>query len=260
MKDFETLEFDIKDKVAVVTLNRPKAANGLNAALAGELANVSKICDIDASIHVVILTANGRFFCAGGDIKEMASHGDNVGFAIKNLADDLHMAISTFSRMEKPLIVAVNGMAAGAGFSLAVTGDIVLAGESAAFTMAYTKAGLSPDGSSSYFLPRLIGLRRTQELMFTNRTLSAQEALDWGLVTRVVPDTDLIDAASKMAEQLASGSKGANATVKKLLLTSFTNTLETQMEVEGREISTRATSQDGREGISAFIEKRHPKF
>ena len=260
MSNFETLEFSIENKIATIALNRPKAANGLNSQLAFDLREASKICDTGSDIRAVILTANGRFFCAGGDIKHMASQGDNVGVAIKNLADDLHMAISTFARMEAPIIIAVNGMAAGAGFSLALAGDIVIASEAAGFTMAYTKAGLSPDGSSSYFLPRLVGLRRAQELMLTNRTLTASEALEWGIVTQVVPHDELISSAREIALRLAAGSRGANAAVKKLLLTSFTNSLETQMELEGREISSRAISPDGREGIAAFTEKRSPKF
>jgi len=158
------------------------------------------------------------------------------------------------------VIVAVNGMAAGAGFSLAISGDIVLASNKAAFVMAYTKAGLSPDGSSSYYLPRLIGLRRAQELMFTNRQLSATEAYEWGLINEVVDTDMLLKKAINIASELANGSVAANAAVKKLLLSSFENSLETQMEIEGREISERAKSDDGREGISAFIEKRKPDF
>ena len=257
---YETIEFKQDGRVALITLNRPKAANGLNAQLASDLKSAAKFCDTENDIRAVVLTGNGRFFCAGGDIKEMASHGDDVGPAIKRLADDLHLAISTFSRMEKPIITALNGMAAGAGFSLAIASDIVIASEAAGFTMAYTKAGLSPDGSSSYFLPRLVGLRRAQDLMLTNRKLSAQEAYEWGLVTRLVPADELMLSSMKLAHDLASGSKGANAAVKKLLLTSFNNSLETQMEIEGREISARAASSDGREGITAFVEKRPPDF
>ena len=258
--DFETLTFSQDSTVATITLSRPDAANGLNAQMASELKRVAQECDSRDDIRVVILTAAGRFFCAGGDIKEMSSHGDAVALRIKSLADDLHMAISTFSRMPKPLIIAVNGTAAGAGFSLAVSGDLVMASENAKFTMAYTKAGLSPDGSSSYFLPRLIGLRRTQDLMFTNRVLSAQEAYEWGLVTRVLPQDDLLKTARELAEELARGAPRSNAAIKALLRTSFTNGLETQMEIEGRKISACAGSPDGREGIEAFIEKRAPKF
>jgi len=256
----KTIEFEQDRQVAVITLNRPDAANGLNAQLAADLKKGAKFCDNTDTIRAIVLTANGRFFCAGGDIKFMSGQGDNIAAAVKGLADDLHLAISTFVRGSKPLIIAVNGMAAGAGFSLAVTGDIVIASDQAAFTMAYTKAGLSPDGSSSYFLPRLVGLRRAQDLMLTNRKLSAQEAFEWGLVTRLVPADELMPSAMNLAHDLASGSKGANAAVKKLLLTSFNNSLETQMEIEGREISARAASPDGREGITAFVEKRPPDF
>ena len=258
--NFNTLLFELDNCVAVITLNRPKSANGFNSALASDLKSAAKYCDSNPDIRAVLLTANGSFFCVGGDIKEMASHGDKVENEVKKLADDLHMAISTFARMEKPVVVAVNGMAAGAGFSLAISGDIVLTSDTAAFTMAYTKAGLSPDGSSSYYLPRLIGLRRAQELMLTNRTLTAEEALDWGLVTRLVPESELLESALGIAKELAMGSQRANAAVKKLLMTTFTNTLETQMEIEGREIAACAAAPDGREGISAFVEKRKPNF
>jgi 2-(1,2-epoxy-1,2-dihydrophenyl)acetyl-CoA isomerase len=169
-------------------------------------------------------------------------------------------ATSRFSRMRAPLVVAVNGTAAGAGMSLAVSGDLVLAADVAKFTMAYTAAGLSPDGSSSYFLPRLIGLRRTQELMLTNRRLSAQEAFEWGLVNRVVAADDLQQQARALAAQLAQGPTRAFGTVKRLLNESFTGTLETQMELEARGIAAMAGTPDGREGIQAFLEKRKPSF
>jgi 2-(1,2-epoxy-1,2-dihydrophenyl)acetyl-CoA isomerase len=190
----------------------------------------------------------------------MLSQGDAVGDAIKSLADDLHSAISILSRMQAALIVAVNGVAAGAGFSIAMVGDIVLAGESASFTMAYTRAGLCPDGSSSYFLPRLVGLRRAQELMLTNRTLSAAEACELGLVTRVVADDELQAEADKVARELAQGARLSTAYVKKLLLASAGNDLETQMELEGQLVAQCAASPDGREGIQAFVEKRKPDF
>lgn len=260
MTDYQTLEFDVKDRVAEITLSRPKAANGMNLKMAADLADAAKRCDAAPEIRAVIVTGSGAFFSAGGDIKAMASFGDDVSRQIKILADDLHMAISTFARMEAPVVTAVNGMAAGAGFSLAIGGDIVLADPAAKFVMAYTRAGLSPDGGSSYMLPRLIGLRRTQELMLLNRQLSADEAYDWGLVTQIVETGALMEQARKIASDLASGPVGANAAVKRLLLETFTNGLETQMEIEGRGISRCAGSRDGREGIAAFIEKRRPQF
>ncbi|MEP6343790.1 MAG: enoyl-CoA hydratase-related protein [Maricaulaceae bacterium] len=256
----KTLEFKIVDRVAVISLNRPEAANGINKLLASELTYVAKQCDNDSAVKAILLTGKGRFFSAGGDIKEMASYGADLGAKIKDLADDLHTAISTFSRMRAPVVVAVNGMAAGAGFSLSITGDIVLASDKASFMMAYTKSGLSPDGSASYFLPRLVGLRRAQDLMLTNKKLSAQQALEWGLITEVVEDDKLMERAMEVAKTLADGSVNANSAVKKLLLQSFNNSLETQMEIEGRAISKCARSNDGREGIAAFIAKRKPIF
>jgi 2-(1,2-epoxy-1,2-dihydrophenyl)acetyl-CoA isomerase len=179
---------------------------------------------------------------------------------LKELTTYLHAATSRFTRMNAPLVVAVNGTAAGAGFSLAASGDMVLIAESAKLTMAYTAAGLSPDGSSSFFLPRLIGLRRTQELMLTNRRLSAAEALEWGLVNQVVPDADLPRVASELAGQLARGATRAYGVVKSLLATAFQESLETQMELEARGIAAMAGSADGREGIAAFVAKRAAVF
>jgi 2-(1,2-epoxy-1,2-dihydrophenyl)acetyl-CoA isomerase len=144
--------------------------------------------------------------------------------------------------------------------SLAVSGEFALAAESAKLTMAYTGAGLSPDGSSTFFLPRLIGLRRTQELMITNRRLSAAEALEWGLLTKVVADDGLLEEAQALASQLAQGPTRAYGQVKQLLATSSSETLETQLELESRGIAAMAGSPDGREGIQAFVEKRAPKF
>ncbi len=260
MNSFEHIKFEKQGAIAKIELNRPDAANGLDTLMASELKQAARRCDGDPELKAVILSASGRFFCAGGDIKQMQSQGEAVGEAIKSLADDLHSAISILSRMQAALIVAVNGVAAGAGFSIAMVGDIVLAGESASFTMAYTRAGLCPDGSSSYFLPRLVGLRRAQELMLTNRTLSAAEACELGLVTRVVADDELQVEADRFASELAGGARLSTAYVKKLLLASAGNDLETQMELEGQLVAQCAASPDGREGIQAFVEKRKPDF
>ena len=260
MKPFENIVFEKQAAIARIGLNRPDAANGLDSLMASELKQAARLCTDDPELKVVILSASGRFFCAGGDIKEMLSHGDQVADAVKALADDLHAAISILSRMQAALIVAVNGVAAGAGFSLSLVGDIVLAAESSSFTMAYTRAGLCPDGSSSYFLPRLVGLRKAQELMLTNRTLSAQQAYDLGLVTRVVADDELSAQSEQLASELAAGARLSTAYVKHLLLASSGNDLETQMELEGQLVSRCADSADGREGIQAFVDKRHPDF
>ena len=259
MTTYQTLTFEQAGPITRIVLNRPDAANGIDDTLAAELADAAVRCDVPET-KVVLLTGAGRFFCAGGDLKAMAASPLGTSRFVKGIADDLHRAISTFARMDAVLIVAVNGVAAGAGFSLAMLGDLVLAAESSSFTMAYTKAGLSPDGSSSYYLPRLVGVRRTQELMLTNRRLSAAEALEWGLVTEVVPGDELAGRADALAAEMASAAGASNAAVKKLLLVSFGNGLEEQMEIEGRTIAACAAHADGREGIDAFLNKRAPKF
>ncbi len=257
---YNTIQLDYQDRVAILRLNRPENANGLNGQMACELAHASRLLSQDSQVKVLMLTGNGNFFCAGGDIKAMSEFGEDVAMGLKGIADDLHQTISNLSRMAAPLIVAVNGTAAGAGMSLAAIGDLVLASETAKFTMAYSKIGLSPDGSSSYFLPRLIGLRKTQELMFTNRVLSAEEALDWGLINQVVAQDQLLNEANKLAQKLATGSLNSNAAIKALLVHSYSNQLEAQMELESRSIAACSAAADGVEGVSAFLEKRSPEF
>ncbi len=258
MSEYQTIKFEQSGSIARITLNRPDAANGMNDTMTRELADAARRCDTEAT-KVVVLTGSGRFFCAGGDLKSFAS-APSRGRYIKGVADDLHRAISTFARMDAVVITAVNGVAAGAGFSIAVAGDLVVAAESASFTMAYTRAGLSPDGSSSYYLPRLIGIRKTQELMLTNRTISAADASQWGLVTEVVPDAELAGRADALADQIATTARESNGAVKALLLTTFSTGLEEQMEMEGRLIAERADSADGREGVDAFLAKRNAEF
>jgi 2-(1,2-epoxy-1,2-dihydrophenyl)acetyl-CoA isomerase len=260
MSMYETILLERFSAVAVVRLNRPTAANCLNEKMAAELADVAASIESDDGVRSVVLTGSGRFFCAGGDVKEMHSFGDETASRVKRMADAAHRAISSLARMRAPVVVAVNGIAAGGGFGLAMAGDIVLAAESASFTMAYTKAGLSPDGSSTFFIARHIGLRRLQELVFTNRTLNAKESVDWGLVTRIASDSALMNDALSLATDLSQGPVGSHAAIKQLLLTTFQNGLETQMEIEGREIASAAASADGREGIRAFGEGRAPVF
>lgn len=251
---------EVAEGLCRITLNRPDSANAINLTLARELLAAAIRCSQDAAIRVVVLTGSGRMFCAGGDLKEMAQQGDQLPAALKELTVYLHAAVAHFARMEKPLVTAVNGSAAGAGVSLALVGDVVLAASSASFTLAYAAAGLVPDGSATFFLPRLIGLRRTQELMYTNRRLKAREALDWGMITRVVADEMLDEEAADLARTLASGPTRAFGIAKRLLCSSMGSFLETQMELESRAIAEVAGTQDGGEGIAAFLEKRRPHF
>ena len=179
---------------------------------------------------------------------------------IKEITTYLHVAVSRFARMDAPLVCSVNGTAAGGGMSLSLVGDMALAAESARFTMAYSRIGLTPDGSSTYFLAKLVGMRRAKELSLTNRMLSAAEAADWGLVNRVVPDDELAEEAQKLAAQLAAGPTQSIGAAKRLYLSGSSETLETQLELETREIAAAGGRPQGAEGIAAFLEKRDADF
>jgi 2-(1,2-epoxy-1,2-dihydrophenyl)acetyl-CoA isomerase len=259
MSEDPTILLEVDGPVARIVLNRPDAANALTLPMTHELMQAAIRCDENPDVRAIVVTGAGSFFCAGGDLKSFAAS-DAIGAALKEMTAYLHAAISHLARGNAPVIAAVNGHAAGAGMSLASACDLVVASESAKFTMAYTAAGLSPDGSSTYFLPRLIGMRRTQELMLTNRRVSAAEALDWGLVNQVVPADEVAKQADELARQLAEGPTRSFGVVKKLLATSFSETLETQMEFEATGIAGSAGTPDGQEGIQAFLEKRSPKF
>src|SRR5215475_16023968 len=257
---YSALLFEIRHSIARITLNRPDAANAINVDMARDLMHAALQCDEDSTVRAVIITGMGRMFCAGGDLKSFAAHGEDLAYHLKEVTTYLHAAMSRFTRMNAPIVAAVNGTAAGAGMSLACACDLVLAAESARFTMAYTRAGLTPDGSSTYFLPRIVGLKRALELTLTNRLLSAQEACDWGIVSKVVPDANLPTEADALAAQLTSGAIGALGSAKRLLHSGWTETLETQMELETQAIAARAHTADGREGIAAFLEKRAAQF
>lgn len=252
--------FDVVDGVGAVTFNRPDNANAMDLEVMQHLMQIAIECDEDPAIRSVLITGNGSFFSAGGDLDAFGEAADRAGALIKEMTTYYHAAISRFVRMDAPIVAAVNGMAAGAGFSLVAACDLAIAAESARFTSAYTAASLSPDGSSTYFVPRLVGMRRAMELMLTNRRLDAAEALEWGLINRVVADDDLMAESMDLARQLARGATLAYGTVKKLLHNTFADTLETQMELEARSIAALTHTHDGQEGVAAFREKRPPKF
>ena len=258
---YETLKFELARSVATITLHRPDVANAFNRQLADELLDAAERCSTNSEIRSVILTGEGRMFCAGGDVGFFADAGDAMDTHLQALTASLHAAIQRFQRMNAPLIIAVNGVAAGAGMSFVLTGDIVYAAESAKFTMAYTKIGLSPDCSGTFFLPRLVGLMKAKQLMLRNPLLTATEAQELCIVTEVVADNELMQAARSCAEELAAGPTLAYGEVKRLLIDSFTNSLEAQMEKETAAISGLAGgTTDARNGIAAFIAKQAPSF
>jgi len=253
---YDTIVLERADGVATLTLNRPAAFNSLDMTLGRELFHAVIAADEDAATRAIVLTGAGKAFCGGGDVKSFVDNLGRIGAHLKELTTYLHGAVSRLCRSDKPVIMAVNGVAAGAGMSLALAGDLVLAADSARFTMAYSRIGATPDGSSSYYLPRLVGVRRAMELYFTNRVLSAREAYEWGLVTRVVPDAELAKEAQKLAGELAQGPTKAFGGAKRLFHQSTWANLETQMELETQAIAATGRTEDFRAGVTAFANKQ----
>src|SRR5580658_5097643 len=240
-------------------LNRKDSGNAINLQMAMDLLAAAMTCARNAAVRAVVLSGAGRNFCFGGDLRAMASRDDAGGDYIRELTTYLHAAISHFVRMDPPVIAAVNGTAAGAGVGLVAMADLALCGRSSRFNLAYTAVGLTPDGGTSYLLPRIIGAKRAMELLLLNRTLPAAEALSWGLVNEVVADEQLQARALELAAQLAQGPVGAFGATKRLVAHSL-GAFESQMVIESESIAAHAGSADGREGIEAFLEKRPPQF
>jgi 2-(1,2-epoxy-1,2-dihydrophenyl)acetyl-CoA isomerase len=257
---YETIQFSQEGAVATVALNRPEALNAINIKLGEELLECLERCAEDASIRAVILTGRGRAFFAGADLRQVKENLDDAPHFLKQIIHSLHPAVSVIRRMPKPVICAVNGVAAGAGFSLVICCDIVIAAESARFTMAYVNIGLNPDGSSTFFLPRLLGLQRASWLFLTGDMVDARRGEELGFVNQVVKDEELMDTANALARRLAAGPTLAMGRAKALINQSLSESLETQMENETRAIAASATTEDFREGISAFLGKRPPNF
>ncbi|MEX3011901.1 enoyl-CoA hydratase/isomerase family protein [Hoeflea sp. TYP-13] len=258
--NFETIKLDVTSNIATITLNRPDDANALNAQMAQELFHASVYCANDAEIRAVVITGTGRMFCAGGDLKDMHEQGEDKPAHVVRMATYLHAAITRFAHMDAPVVMAVNGTAAGGGFSLALAGDYVLAAQEAKFVSAYTASGLTPDGSSTFYLAKHVGLLRAKELLFTNRRLSAEEACAWGIVNKVVPAARLMEEAEELAANFASGPTKAYGGLKRLLLTAYSDTMETQLEKETQGISGMMRTHDGPHGLESFLDKNRPQF
>ncbi|HXH13124.1 MAG TPA: enoyl-CoA hydratase-related protein [Alphaproteobacteria bacterium] len=257
---YEALTLDVRDHIATLTLNRPEAYNAINTQLAQELLEATTTLDEDPAVRCVVVTGAGRAFCAGGDVKEFHDRLPQIGTHLKRLTGLLHGAVSRLARMPKPVVAAVNGAVAGGGMGLMLACDLSYAVETATLTMAYTRIGANPDGSSTFWLPRLLGVRRALELIYTNRMLSAHEACAWGLLNGVVATDKFPDEVYAIARQLAQGPTLAYGRAKKLCYAGLNDGLETHMEHEARDIAASGNSADFREGIAAFIAKRAPTF
>ena len=254
------LLFTREGPIARLVFNRPDVGNAVDVPSTRAMLEAAIACDEDDAIRCVVLTGAGRLFCAGGDIGGFSAVGDELPALLKELTANINAAVSILSRMAKPLLCVVNGPAAGAGLSFAILGDYVLAARSAHFTLAYGGIGLSPDGGATWLLPRLVGLRRAQELVVSNRRVGAEEAAEIGLVTRVVDDAALPAEADALAATLAATASRSIGRTRQLLLASFETSLDTQMQLEARAIAEGARDPDGREGVAAFLERRKPHF
>lgn len=254
--------------VRTVRLNRPDVLNACNDDLLGSLAAALKDAERDESVRCVVLTGAGRAFCSGQDLDDVKrrneEHKSAGGDQPIELGDHLrhmyHPVIARIRAMEKPVIAAVNGVAAGAGCSLALAADVRIAAESASFIEVFINVGLVPDSGSTFMLPRLIGVSRAMELCFTGRKVGAAEALALGLCSQVVPDDQLAETTMKLAGKLASLPTRAIGLTKRAINAAWTHDLDTQLEYEAQLQTVAGKTHDHREGVTAFLEKRKPEF
>ena len=254
------MTYEVTDGVAHIRLTRPEAANAMNADFSRDLREVMIAIEHDDDVRSASFTAEGKVFCAGGDLKYFDTLGDGLPAAASGLLNDYHAATYRMNRIPKPVVAGVRGAAGGAGLSFVCAFDLVVAGESAKFTMGYTKAAMTPDGTSTYFLARHIGLRRAMELTLTNRVLTAAEARDWGLVNIVVPDDEVDETVSALATGFAKGPAATLGAAKRLIYEGYESSLEEAGEREAHMIAKMMRSHDGREGINAFATRREPQY
>lgn len=252
---------DFSQRVATLTLNRPDASNGMNIALMRALHGAVMRCHGDPRVRVVHLRGVGPNFCAGGDVREFASKGEQLGDFLREVTAYLQMAVGALIRLNSIVVTEVHGYAAGGGgLGLVCASDIVIAGKSAKFLAGATRVGMAPDGGASVVLPRLVGYRRAADIILSNRVVGADEALDIGLITRVVPDDELAGEARKLATNYAKGAPKAMAAAKRLLWNGLGIGVETCLPEEARTVAELSASADAREGLAAVLEKRPPVF
>src|SRR5260221_4254933 len=260
--DFQTVTYTFENSVATVTMNRPDALNALSLQLTLDLGGAFRQAITD-NARAVILTANGRAFCSGGDLREMQSMWEREGRIEAFLEDPvgaLHEVIKLIRETPIPYIAAVNGVCAGAGVNFALACDIVIAADDASFREAFVRIGLSPDCGGTFFLPRAVGEKIAAELFMTGDAVSPERALSIGMINRVVPAANLADEAGKMAAKLAARPTGAIGRVKRMLNATFSNDLSAQLALEHECQIESGKSDDFREGVAAFFEKRPSSF
>jgi 2-(1,2-epoxy-1,2-dihydrophenyl)acetyl-CoA isomerase len=249
----------IENQVAYVTLNRPDVFNSFNREMALSLQSILDDCEHNNEVRSIVITGNGKAFCAGQDLKEVTSPELNPGFK-KILEEHYNPIITRIRAINKPIIAAVNGVAAGAGANIALSCDLVVASNKASFIQAFSKIGLIPDSGGTFFLPRLIGFQKATALMMLGDKVTAEEAEELGMIFKVISSESFNEEVEKLAVKLANMPTKALGLIKELLSKSMTNTLEQQLELEGKLQIKAALSEDYTEGVNAFMEKRKPIF
>lgn len=258
MKEYETIIYEVSNRVALIRLNRPEMMNALEAALARDLVDAVRRAGTDPDVGAIVITGTGKVFSSGGDLSRLIQ-----GFELvegRQWLKEGYGQILELTRVGKPVIAAVNGYAVGAGFSLALMCDLIYAAESARFGMAFIKVGAIPDCGALYYLPRLIGLQKAKELVFSGNNISAAEAKHIGIANDLYPDDELLDKTMAIAANLAEGPSVALAQAKEILNASGSLSLETVMDLEIYAQSVCFQTEDHKEGVIAFLEKRKPNF
>ncbi len=257
--NLKTVLHKIEEGVALVTLNRPESLNALNAQLGADLGAALRAVSSDTSVRAIVLAGAGRGFCAGGDLKEMAAGLANPRASSSALVDILrnfHDVVSFMQNIDKPVIAAVHGPAVGAGMSIALACDLRVASEDATFSQAFVRIGLSPDGGSTWLLPRLIGPSRAAQLMMTGETLGARRAYEWGLLNQVVSNGEHLTRALELANQLAALSPHAMASIKRLMRSSERRSFHEQLEAEALEQGANSATAQFRASLDTFLKRK----
>jgi len=256
----EVVQVERNGGVATIRMNRPERLNAYNTEMGDALLAAALSVSADPSVRCVVLTGAGKAFSAGGDVEMMASIRGGVSGGFLDLTVRLHAFIATLRRSPKPVVAAVNGVAAGAGFSFALACDTAVATSSARFTLGYQNIGLSPDGGMTFFLARALGTQRAMGMTLFSKVLSASLAAEWGLVQEIFPDAEFASGVDALADRLASGPTLAYSRAKELYNRALSQPLEAQLEEERQNISRSAGTRDFREGVRAFLEKRPARF
>ncbi len=254
-----TIQVKIENKIAFITLNRPEVFNSFNREMALALQDTFDACEANDEVRALVLTGNGKAFCAGQDLKEVTDPNLNPGFK-KILEEHYNPIISKIRSIKKPVIGAINGVAAGAGANIALACDIVVAHEKVSFIQAFSLIGLVPDSGGTYFLPRLIGFQKAMALAMLGDKIGAEEAERLGMIYKMIPLENFEEEVHKLALKMANMPTKALGMIKELFNKSMTNTLEEQLAMESKYQIEAAQSKDYAEGVVAFIEKRKPNF